>query len=165
MNATSGNVPQTGSFNLRGLLRAPVLSPIDFFAGVREALRDGLPPGLRDFQLGRGWSRLVKIHYGRPDLHFEMWHHMGAGRLEIGLHFEGTRALNDAAFDYFRARMVEVKARLPKAELEPWDKGWSRLYETLPAAQLDEDVRRKTIEVATTYITVLKPMLDRFLEE
>ena len=60
--------------------------------------------------------------------------------------------------------MVEVKAQLPRAELEPWDRGWSRLYETLPAPHLDEQVQADAIERLTAYITVLKPMADRFLE-
>jgi hypothetical protein len=61
--------------------------------------------------------------------------------------------------------MVEVKARLPRAELEPWDRGWSRLYETLPAPQLDEHVLDAAAGRIVEYITTLKPMLDRFLED
>ena len=108
------------------LARAAVLAPTDFFAGLRKGVKAALPPGMRDFSIMRGHSRLLKIHYGEPSLHFEAWHHTGDGRLEVGLHFEGPEALNDAALEYFRARMVEVKAQLPRAELEPWDRGWSR---------------------------------------
>jgi hypothetical protein len=138
---------------------------LEFFAGVRKGLRTSLPQEMRRFELGRGHSRLLKIHFGRPELHFEAWHHTGDGRLEVGLHFEGTSTLNDNALDYFRERMVEVKAGLPRAELEPWDRGWSRLYETLPAPQLDEHVQDAAVERMTAYIRTLKPMLDRFLEE
>jgi hypothetical protein len=120
---------------------------------------------MRGFEVGRGHSRLLKIHYGRPELHFEAWHHTGAGKLEIGLHFEGPAPTNDDAFHYFRSRMVEVKAGLPRAELEPWDRGWSRLYETLAAPQLDEHVQAAAIERMSAYITSLQPMLDAFLEE
>jgi hypothetical protein len=150
---------------LKALIRAPVLAPNDFFAGVRKGLKSSLPPALRDFDVTRGHSRLLKIHFGRPELHFEAWHHPGDGRLEVGLHFEGPRLLNDSAFDYFRSRMVEVKAELPRAELEPWDRGWSRLYETLPAPQLDERVQAAAVERMGAYIATLKPMLDRFLED
>jgi len=147
------------------LARASVLAPTDFFAGLRKGVKAALPPAMRDFSIMRGHSRLLKIHFGEPSLHFEAWHHTGDGRLEVGLHFEGPEALNDAALEYFRARMVEVKAQLPRAELEPWDRGWSRLYETLPAPQLDEQVQAGAIERMAGYITVLKPMVDRFLEE
>ncbi len=59
--------------------------------------------------------------------------------------------------------MVEVKARLPRAELEPWDRGWTRLYETLPAPQLDEVVLANAVERLDAYITTLQPMLLGFL--
>jgi len=81
------------------------------------------------------------------------------------LHFEASARENQAAFDFFRLRMVEVKASLPRAELEPWDRGWSRLYETLPAARLDDGVVDATVECMTDYIVALQPLLDQFLEE
>jgi hypothetical protein len=79
------------------------------------------------------------------------------------LHFEASARENQAAFDYFRARMVEVKAGLPRAELEPWDRGWSRLYETVPAARLDDHVLDRTVECMAEYVVTLQPMLEEFL--
>jgi len=139
------------------------LAPAEFFSGLRKNLKSRLPRDLKAFQLGRGRGRLLKLHYGHPEIHYEAWHHTGAGRLEIGLHFEGAAEANQRAFDYFRERMVEVKARLPRAELEPWDRGWSRLYETLPAPQLDEAVLSYAVERLEAYITTLQPMLLVFL--
>ena len=107
----------------------------------------------------------MKVHFGEPAFHYEAWHHKGAGRLEIGLHFEASPAENQAAFDFFRARMVEVKASLPRAELEPWDRGWSRLYETLPAARLDDEVLHGAVDCLTDYVVTLQPLLEKFLEE
>ncbi|OLC26175.1 MAG: hypothetical protein AUG06_02685 [Actinobacteria bacterium 13_1_20CM_2_65_11] len=139
------------------------MAPAEFFSGLRKNLKSRLPRDLKAFQLGRGRGRLLKLHYGHPEIHYEAWHHTGAGRLEIGLHFEGAAEANQRAFDYFRERMVEVKARLPRAELEPWDRGWSRLYETLPAPQLDEAVLSYAVERLEAYITTLQPMLLVFL--
>ncbi len=79
------------------------------------------------------------------------------------MHFESSAADNQAAFDFFRSRMVEVKARLPRAELEPWDRGWSRLYETVPAARLDDQVLGQAVECMTEYVVTLQPMLEQFL--
>jgi hypothetical protein len=140
------------------------MAPVDFFSGLRKGVKSRLPQELRTFETTRGHSRLLKLHYGHPELHFEAWHHTGDGRLEIGLHFEGTADANQRALDYFRERMVEVKARLPRAELEPWDRGWSRLYETLAAPQLNELVLPSAIERLDAYITTLQPMLATFLE-
>ena len=105
----------------------------------------------------------MKLHYGEPAFHYEAWHHTGAGRLEVGLHFEASATQNQAAFGFFRIRMVEVKAGLPRAELEPWDRGWSRLYETLPAARLDDRVLGETVELMARYIVTLQPLLVEFL--
>ena len=150
---------------MQALPRAAAIAPTDFFAGVRKGLRAGLPSELRKFEITRGHSRLLKIHYGRPELHFEAWHHTGDGRLEVGLHFEGPAQLNDRAFDFFREHMVEVKAALRRAELEPWDRGWSRLYETLPAPVLDEHVMDAAVGLMSEYITTLQPMVRRFIDE
>jgi hypothetical protein len=145
--------------------RGAEIAPAEFFAGVRKDVKARLPEQLRRFELGRGHSRLLKIHYGRPEIHFEAWHHTGDGRLEVGLHLEGTAAFNDRGFDFFRTRMVEVKAMLPRAELEPWDRGWSRLYETVSAPHLDERARAATVGLLVGYIEALQPMVERFLKE
>lgn len=139
-----------------------LLAPADFFVALRKDVKARLPAGFRDFHSSRS-GRLMKVHFGEPAFHYEAWHHTGAGRLEVGLHFESAVAENDAAFDFFRARMVEVKAGLPRAELEPWDRGWSRLYETLPAPRLDDGVVADAAGCMSAYIVTLQPMLEQFL--
>jgi hypothetical protein len=142
-----------------------LLAPSDFFTALRKGLKPRLPAALRNFRTTRGRGRLMKVYFDELAFHYEAWHHAGAGRVEVGLHFEGTHAENEAAVEFFRARMVEVKASLPRAELEPWDRGWSRLYETLPAPRLDEDVLWRTVDCMTDYVVTLQPMLDQFLKE
>ena len=142
-----------------------MLAPANFFAGLRKGLKARLPVPLRSFQIGRGRGRLMKLHYGHPEIHYEAWHHTGAGRLEVGLHFEGSGDQNQAAFDFFRPRMIEVKASLPRAELEPWDRGWVRLYETFPAPGLDEQVLAGAVERVSDYITTLQPLVELFLKD
>jgi len=137
-----------------------VLTPGDFFIGLRKGVKAKLPAPLRSFSSARGRGRLMKLHYGRPEFHYEAWHHTGIGRLEIGLHFEGSHAENQEAFDFFRGHMLEVKALLPRAELEAWDRGWSRLYETLPAQQLDDGVLDNAVDRMADYIVALQPLLD-----
>jgi hypothetical protein len=139
------------------------LAPSDFFAQVRKSVKATLPPTMGELRTLRGRGRLMKLHFGEPALHYEVWHHAGQGKLEVGLHFEASHAQNDAAFEFFRSRIVEVKASLPRAELEPWDRGWSRLYETLPAARLDDGVVRDTVACLTGYIVTLQPLLEQFL--
>lgn len=141
-----------------------VLAPSDFFAGLRKELKRSLPTEYRGFSSLRGRGRLMKVHFGDPPFHYEVWHHTGAGRLEIGLHFEASAERNQAAFDFFRARMVEIKAELPRAELEPWDRGWSRLYETMVAPRLDHEALQGATALMAAYVTALQPMLEQFEE-
>lgn len=142
-----------------------ILAPVDFFAGLRKQLKAQLPPPLRRFNSLRGRGRLMKVHYGDIAFHYEAWHHTGAGRLEVGLHLEGAADQNEQLFDFFRTRMVEVKAHLPHAELEPWDRGWVRLYETIAAAQLDEGVLDRAAALMAEYIEALQPLLELALHD
>ena len=145
------------------LVRGAALAPVDFFSGLRKALKAQLPPELRGYETSRGHGRLLKLHYGYPEFHYEAWHHTGAGRFEVGLHFEGSADANQRVLEFFRSRMVEVKARLSRAELEPWDRGWSRLYETLAAPQLDEALLHDAGNRMCAYITTLEPLMVQFL--
>jgi hypothetical protein len=142
-----------------------LLAPSDFFAALRKGLKPRLPTELRSFRTTRGRGRLMKVYFGDSAFHYEAWHHTGAGRLEVGLHFESAAEQNDAAFGFFRTRIVEVKASLPRAELEPWDRGWSRLYETLEAPRLDEDVLWRTVDCLAGYIVSLQPLVEQFWKE
>ncbi len=138
---------------------------MEFFGELRKGVKAKVPVALRKFNSARGRGRLVKLHFGRPEFHYEAWHHTGDGRLEIGLHFEGSREENQDAFEFFRAHVIEIKAQLPRAELEPWDRGWCRLYETLPAPQLDEDVLGSAIGCLSDYMVALQPLLDSWLKD
>jgi hypothetical protein len=61
--------------------------------------------------------------------------------------------------------MVEVKGSLPRAELEPWDRGWTRLYETFPTPDLDGDAVDESARRLSAYIVTLQPLLDQFWSE
>src|SRR5712692_2964199 len=76
-------------------VRTAAISPGEFFAGLRKGLKSRLPDERRAFDSSRGHGRLLKVHYGRPEFHYEVWHHTGAGRLEVGLHFEGSADANE----------------------------------------------------------------------
>lgn len=130
------------------------------FRPLLEELPRRLPGSLRGYSHVRRGA-LLKIHYGHSETHFEAWAHAATARVEVGLHFEGSRDLNQEAFVFFRSLMVAVKAGLPRAELEPWDRGWARLYETIPVAEAQV---RLTPTVAA-YLVTLQPMLDDFWKE
>ena len=139
----------------------PVLAPVAFFPPLTRRLSTSLPAGATVQRRGR----LIKAWFEHPETHYEVWHHMGRGRLEVGLHFEGPPDLNEAAFEFFRARMVAVKASLARAELEPWDRGWKRLYETLDATRLTAALLEDALALCLDYVAALQPLVEEFWTE
>ena len=75
-------------------------------------------------------------------------------RLELGLHFESrTPDDNNQLLTGFQARLMEVKHELGDSiEAELWDRGWTKVYETLPLASYSpaylDSVARRLAEVA-----------------
>ena len=81
--------------------------------------------------------------------------------LDFGARKGHVSSIDDSAGH--RAHVLEIKSQLPRAELEPWDRGWSRLYETLPAVQLDEGVLDGAVDCLCDYIVTLQPLLNSWL--
>ena len=106
--------------------------------------------------------------FRQAEFHYEAWHHTGAGRLELGFHFEGRRrGTTRQAFDFFRSAMVEIKASLPRAELEPWDRGWSGCMRHSRRCSLDELVleQRRWSACRELHQVTLQPMVERILDD
>ena len=75
-------------------------------------------------------------------------------RLELGLHFESrTPDDNHHLLTGFQTCLMEVKHALGDTiEAELWDRGWTKVYETLPLAPYSptylDSVARRLAEVA-----------------
>lgn len=126
------------------------------------AVRPLVPPELRRFKSAvRGW--LCQLYYADPRLHYEVWN-MGErrGLIEIGLHFESRDAdENRELLMAFSRRMVEVKATLGEQwEAEMWDKGWTKVYETVPYAPFTEELLAAIATRLARAMTVLQPIWD-----
>ena len=138
------------------------LTSTQFMHALPSATRGRLPSPLRKFKsLSRSW--LCQLYYRDPRLHYEVWN-LGErrGRIEIGLHFESRdRARNAALLAGFSRRMVEVKAALgPQWEAEPWDRGWTKVYETVPYEPFSDEVLESIAARLARAITVLQPIWD-----
>lgn len=129
---------------------------------IPVVIRPKLPPTLRDFQW-RARSYLVQLYYGHPDIHFEVWSLKRLGRLEIGLHFESRdRTFNERMFLFFDRYLIEIKAQLGESvELERWDRGWSRILESIPLTSFDETFLENVSIRLTKMISLLRPLCER----
>ncbi len=72
-------------------------------------------------------------------VHFELAVHERSLQIELGLHFEATADRNRAIYAAFSPHIIEIQGQLGDTVwLEEWDRGWSRLYETVPLFPLDD---------------------------
>ncbi len=124
------------------------------------AVKPKLPRKLQGFKTaGRSW--LVQLFYDDPHFHYEVWN-LGPrrGRLEIGLHLESRdRELNAQVLTGILAHMFEIKAELgPSFEAEPWDKGWTKVYETIPLAPFTAQYMEQVAARLALVVAVLEPI-------
>jgi hypothetical protein len=124
------------------------------------AVRPRLVKRLREFKTaGRAW--LMQFYYDDPRIHYEVWN-LGErrGRLEIGLHCESREAdLNARLLDGMLAHLFEIKAELgPSFEAEPWDKGWTKVYETIPLDRFSAEYLGQVAARVAQVIGVLEPI-------
>jgi hypothetical protein len=73
------------------------------FACEDRAMRDlpaGLPPPERKVM----WT-ILQLHFGDPNVHFELQPQPSRGLVELGLHFEGPVEANDAWAERIAARI------------------------------------------------------------
>jgi hypothetical protein len=142
------------------------LSTTEFLRRLPGVVRPLLPEPLRGFQLRtRGW--LIQFWYGNdPRIHYEVWVHGGRSLLELGLHCEADAARNEWLRRRLLLRLFELKAELGNAvEVEEWDKGWSRLYETHPLNPVDEARLDDFAARVAHFIAVVQPVLDEISAE
>jgi len=134
----------------------------DFMKAIPEATRVHLPPDLREFAWqARPW--LVQIYYHQPRIHYEVWALPGRTALELGLHFEHRdRELNARLLDHFDRYAVAIKAELGEGvEVEPWDKGWAKVYEVVPREAFEPPYLENVAARLARMIAYLHPILAR----
>jgi len=134
----------------------------EFMRALPDAVRPLLPRQLQAFKvLLRPW--LVQIHYGQPLIHYEVvTHGERRGLLEIGLHFESRNPDENARLlNGFMQHLFEIKAELgDQVEAEMWDKGWTKVYETLPLETMTDAYLERVAERLARLMTVLQPILE-----
>lgn len=114
------------------------LSRSKFLQDLPEAVIPHLPPSLQGIKHRQPWGWLVQFHYGEPRLHYEISPALRRGGWELGFHCEATdKQLNRLLLNGFRRHLFEIKDTLGKSiEAEMWDRGWTKIYEVVPEAEL-----------------------------
>ena len=131
-----------------------------FFRALPQPVRAALPARLKEVN-HHVRSSQAQWFYDDPRLHFEAWWHANTGRLELGLHLESTPAVNERIGAGLARQLLLIKARLgQRLDLEPWDRGWIRLYETHPVEVFDAARIATTATRMAELIGVLWPMCN-----
>ena len=135
----------------------------DFMRVLPNAVRAQLPKPLQAFKTNlRSW--LVQFYYANAQLHYEVvTHGERRGVLEIGLHFESrTPDENARLLNGFMQHLFEIKAELgDHVEAEMWDKGWTKVYETIPLETMNDDYLNRVAERLARMMIVLQPILEK----
>ena len=134
----------------------------EFMRALPAATRAKLPKKLQAFKINtRPW--LVQFYYSDPLLHYEVVT-LGErrGKLEIGLHFESRDPdINARLLDDFMQHLFEIKTELgDHIEAEMWDKGWTKVYETIPLEAFNEDYVRRVADRLAKMMVVLQPIYE-----
>jgi hypothetical protein len=131
------------------------LSRSKFLKTLPDAVVGQLPPALQGIKVRQPWGWLVQFHYGEPRLHYEVSKVARVGGWELGFHCEARdKHLNRVLLDGFRRHLFEIKDALGDSiEAEMWDRGWTKIYEVVPEADLttayQAEIGRRLAEIIT----------------
>jgi hypothetical protein len=105
------------------------------------------------------WT-ILQLHFGDPNVHFELQPQVSRGLVELGLHFEGPVEANDAWAARIAARAPSLAGELgPEWELEAWTASWRRLHRTWRTADLTEELAREVGAELAKAMRVLGPVI------
>jgi hypothetical protein len=110
------------------------ISQQKFLQTLPDVLIPQLPQKLQGIQVRQPWRWILQFHFGETRLHYELSRVAGREAWEIGFHFESSdKQLNRFLLRGFRHHLFEIKDTLGESfEAEMWDKGWTKVYETVP---------------------------------
>ena len=132
----------------------------EFLEVLADLVRQQLPPELSDFQTPRRVTSLIKLYYGHPSTHYEVWVQKRKKEVEVGLHFEADPESNFGQLEMLSQRSEEIRASLgPEFEIGDWDRGWTRAHETVPLEPLNDDFLVELSFKLSAMIRTLEPIL------
>lgn len=137
----------------------------DFRRALPDAVRDHLPTELKKFRHAARFG-YVQFWYGETVFHYEISTQSRLGVIEVGLHFEHKDSKRNMALHrYFDRNFIEIRELLGEIWLEQWDKGWHKMYKTIPLPAYTDDLLEEVSREMARQIIVLQPMLRDALQE
>ena len=135
-----------------------LLQPKEFLVEAAELVRMQLPPELRDARVMGPRGFLIKLHYGQPKVHYEVWIQRRAGKIEVGLHFEDSAEVNGRYLKALTSRFEGLVRSLgPEVSPEHWAGSWTRVHQVIRFTDLDEDVLMLVANRMAHLVIVLEP--------
>lgn len=136
------------------------LSRNKFLQTLPQVVLPRLPEPLQGIQSRQPWRWLIQFHYGEPRLHYEVSKAVKRGGWELGFHCEARdKHLNQVLLNGFRRHLIEIKDILGESmEAEMWDRGWTKIYEVYPEAELTTDYQHEIGRRLAEIITCLHPI-------
>lgn len=136
----------------------------EFMAAVPDGVRHHLPEEIA-LRRGRVWPWGVQLYDDDPRFHYEVSRvspRLG-DRLELGLHFESRNAADNLRLlNGLAAYLLEIKDELGEGiEAEPWDRGWTKVYETVPLLPYDAGYLDQVARRLAEMIQVMHPLYRR----
>ncbi len=137
----------------------------DFVKRVPELARQQLPREYQGFKVFlMPW--LSQVYYNDKRIHYEtvkLPSRYGENRLEVGLHFEGrTAAENAALLAGFQPYLFELRDALgDEWYAEPWDRGWTKIYTAYTYEAMDDDLLDLTAKQLADAIRLMQPIYKR----
>lgn len=137
----------------------PKLDSRTFLRGVIEIVQDETSADFPPFH-ATAYSHMAQLWSGNKQLHYEAWIRERLGVIELGLHFEADALTNARLLAAFRARERAIRRTLGTGvRIEPWDKGWARVWEPVELVTLDAAFRARIAARVTAYVDALEPVL------
>jgi hypothetical protein len=141
---------------------APALRRLDgrtFLRGVVERVKEETSADLPPVH-SVAYSSMAQLWSGNKQLHYEAWIRGRLGVIELGLHFEADPLTNARLLAAFRARERTIHRALgAEVRIEPWDRGWARVWEPILLVELDRGFLELIADRIAAYISALEPLL------
>ena len=136
------------------------LSNQRFLKTLPDVLIPLLPEPLQGIKVRQPWRWLIQFHYGEPYLHYEVSRLRNQQGYELGFHCEARdKGLNRFLLMGFRRHLFEIKAELGESvEAEMWDRGWTKIYEVVPEAELTPEYQAIVGARLAKFIICLHPI-------